>query len=240
MNKLREIHQQIGLLLEGGHMFQELEEQLMSCIIFPQYNAGEKILELGCNIGRNTLVIACLIGNENCHNIVALDSSTIYTQICKRNLISRGFNDVKVLNRAISKIPLMQHSWDTMPYYDHIPDNHHYVNTIEWNELNKSYGPFTYLIVDSEGSLYYVLKDNPDFLDTIKVIIIENDFHSHDHLNYVNNAFKNANFVCSYKKGIDDFLGEKRPDFYCIWIKQENIISQLQRLGTFFDTKLPV
>jgi len=58
MNKLREIHQQIGLLLEGGHMFQELEEQLMSCIIFPQYNPGEKILELGCNIGRNTLVIA--------------------------------------------------------------------------------------------------------------------------------------------------------------------------------------
>ena len=40
MNKLREIHQQIGLLLEGGHMFQELEKQLMSCIIFPQYNAG--------------------------------------------------------------------------------------------------------------------------------------------------------------------------------------------------------
>ena len=81
----------------------------------------------------------------------------------------------------------MQHSWDTMPYYDHIPDNHHYVNTIEWNELNKSYGPFTYLIVDSEGSLYYVLKDN--------------------------------------------------PDFYCIWKKQENVISQLQKLGTFFDTK---
>ena len=56
MNKLREIHQQIGLLIEGGNMFQELQEQLMSCIIFPQYNAGEKILELGCNIGRNTLV----------------------------------------------------------------------------------------------------------------------------------------------------------------------------------------
>ena len=91
-----------------------------------KYNAGGKILELGCNIGCNTLVIACLIGHNNCHNIIALDSSTEYTQICKHNLISRGFNDVKVLNCAISKIPLMQHSWDTMPYFDHIPDNHHY------------------------------------------------------------------------------------------------------------------
>jgi len=116
---------------------------------------------------------------------------------------------------------------------------------MEWNELNKSYGPFTYLIVDSEGSLYYVLKDNPDFLDTIKVIIIENDFHSHEHLNfhshehlnYVTNAFKNANFTCSYKRGIEDFLGEQREDFYCIWIKQDSIISQLQKIGTFFGNK---
>ena len=114
----------------------------------------------------------------------------------------------------------MQHSCDTVPYKGDLPENHEIVNTIEWNELNQQYGPFTYLIVDSEGSLYYVLKDNPDFLDNIKVIIIENDFHSHEHLNYVNNAFKNANFVCSYKKGIDDFLGEQHNDLYCIWIKQ--------------------
>ena len=85
MNKLHEIHQQIGLLIEGENMLQEFQEQLMSCIIFPQYTPGEKILELGCNIGHNTLVIACLIGNDNCHNIVALDSSTEYTQICKCN-----------------------------------------------------------------------------------------------------------------------------------------------------------
>ena len=45
------------------------------------------------------------------------------------------------------------------------------------------------------------------------------------------------NFTCSYKRGIDDFLGEQRHDFYCIWIKQGNITTQLQKLGTFFDTK---
>ena len=42
MNKLFEIHQQIRLLIEVGNMFQELQEQLMSCIIFPQNNPGEK------------------------------------------------------------------------------------------------------------------------------------------------------------------------------------------------------
>ena len=66
----------------------------------------KKILELGSNVGHNTFVIACLIGHKNCHNIVALNSSTEYTQICKHNLISRGFDNVKVINRAISKIPL--------------------------------------------------------------------------------------------------------------------------------------
>jgi hypothetical protein len=32
---------------------------------------------------------------ENSQNIVALDSSTEYTQICKHNLISRDFDNVK-------------------------------------------------------------------------------------------------------------------------------------------------
>ena len=82
MNKRCEIHQKVGILLEGGNMFQELQEQLMSCMIFSQHNANEKILELGCNIGRNTLVIVCLIGHQQCHNIVALDSSIEYTRIC--------------------------------------------------------------------------------------------------------------------------------------------------------------
>ena len=52
------------------------------------------------------------------------------------------------------------------------------------------------------------MRENPDFYDTIKVVIIENDLHSHEHLNNVNNVFQNANFRCSYKLGINDFLGK--------------------------------
>ena len=46
MNKLREINQQVGILIEGGSMFEEVLEQVMLCDKFPQYNANEKYSNL--------------------------------------------------------------------------------------------------------------------------------------------------------------------------------------------------
>ena len=56
-------------------------------------------------------------------------------------------------------------------------------------------------------------------------------------MNDVTNAFKIANFTCSYKRGMDDFLGEQREDFYCIWIKPDSTMIQIQKIGTFFGNK---
>ncbi len=35
---------------------------------------------------------------------------------------------------------------------------------------------FNVLVVDCEGALYYMLKDEPEFLNGFETIIIENDF----------------------------------------------------------------
>ena len=179
----------------------------------------------------NTLTNACLIGESQSHNIDALNSCLEYARTCKHNLVSRGFGNVNVLNAAISMIPLMQHSWDIMPFEGQLilPENHELVNTISWSKVNELHGPFTYLVVDSEGNVYYTFKKYTNILDTIKVIIIKNDFYLPKHLDYVTNVFQNANFRCSFKHGINDFLGKQCDDFDCIWIKQDTIMTQIQK-----------
>ena len=59
-----------------------------------------------------------------------------YTKICKHNLVSRGFENVKVLNCAILNIPLMQHSWDTVPFKGKLFENLELVHTVKWEKLN--------------------------------------------------------------------------------------------------------
>ena len=46
MNKLRAIHQEKGIEIEGGTMFEEVQEQATSCVIFLQYNAIRGFLRL--------------------------------------------------------------------------------------------------------------------------------------------------------------------------------------------------
>ena len=45
---------------------------------------------------------------------------------------------------------------------------------------------FNVLVVDCEGALYYILKDEPEFLNGFETIIIENDFLIITHKEFVN------------------------------------------------------
>ena len=56
------------------------------------------------------------------------------------------------------------------------------IKTISWLQIkNKCKVIFDTLVANCEGALYYILKDEPGFLDYFKKIIIENDFHDIEH-----------------------------------------------------------
>ena len=53
---------------------------------------------------------------------------------------------------------------------------------------------FDTLVVDCEGALYYILKEEPEFLNGFKTIIIENDFIDITHKEFVDEEFKRYDF----------------------------------------------
>ena len=66
--RLLDIHKK--LKIKGGSLMEELPEQLMAI----KYLTGnEKVLEIGGNIGRNSLVIGTILNNDE--NLVVLESN---------------------------------------------------------------------------------------------------------------------------------------------------------------------
>jgi hypothetical protein len=217
MDILTNIHSNIPHI-EGGYMLDELPEQLLTCKYLKHfYKPGDTILELGCNIGRNTLVISSIIGQENCKDLTCMDSCEYSANVCKRNLNRYGFDDVLVLNNAISNIPLIQNKWQTYPLSNPLPSKHFIkVNTISWDIINTTYGPFTFLFCDCEGALYGILKENDTFLNNIKYIFIENDFDTLYEQGYVETIFKEKGFIRVYSEPLCREK-EHRIHFYSVW-----------------------
>jgi hypothetical protein len=109
----------------------------------------------------------------------------------------------KIEGSAISKIPLIQNEWNTKPLInDIVLEDWKIVNTITWTELKLKYNMnFNVLVVDCEGALYYIFQDEPNMLQNIKTIIMENDYHDITHKQYIDeydeciSYFKNLNIT---------------------------------------------
>ena len=138
---------------------EELPEQLMSCVAMQHYKQGEKNLEIGCNIGDNTLILSYLIGSEN---IIAIDACFEYTETCKQNLQNAGFSNCKVIPVAISNMPLKRMHWKTSEHepFKPLEQDYEYVYTMKWNEFNSIHGPFDIVVADYEGSVYKIIQEN--------------------------------------------------------------------------------
>jgi len=76
---------------------------------------------------------------------------------------------------------------------------------------------FNVLVVDCEGALYYILKDELEFLNCFETIIIENDFLIFTHKKIVNEEFKRYNFKPIYK--MSGGFGHCYNCFYEVWKK---------------------
>jgi FkbM family methyltransferase len=194
-NKLNAI--QSKLQIKHGNFNQELPEQKMAV----RYLTGnEKVLEIGGNIGRNSLIIGSILSsnnNNNNDNFVSLECDPHIADQLREN---RDLNNLSfhVESAALSKRKLIQKGWDTIES-DVLLDGYKPVNTITLDELNKKYNiVFDTLVLDCEGAFYYILKDMPEILNNIKLIIMENDYHDISHKTYIDTVLKENNFCLDY------------------------------------------
>ena len=209
LNVLKNIHKK--LKLEYGSFDEEFPEQLMAT---SNLTGSEKVLEIGANIGRNTLIIAHILNNNNNNNFVSLECDEVSVKKLETNKNINNF-DFKIEPSALSKRKLIQKGWDTM-CSDVLLPGYKNVNTITWEELNKKYNiVFDTLVLDCEGAFYYILQDMPEILNNIKLIIMENDYHDYSHKQYIDTVLKNNNFYVHFSQ--EGGWGPCKSHFFEVW-----------------------
>ena len=209
-NKLEGIHSNLKIMYGGFH--DEVPEQRMAV----RYLTGtEKVLEIGGNIGRNSLVIASILGN-NSKNFVTMESDA---DIAEQLRMNRTINnlDFHIESSALSNKKMIQKSWDTI-HSDVLLDGYKNVNIISLEGLNTKYNiAFDTLVLDCEGAFYYILQDMPEILNGIKLIIMENDYHNITHKEYVDVVLRKNNFYVDYVE--NGGWGPCYNKFFEVWKK---------------------
>lgn len=202
---------QSKLHMKYGTFMEELPEQKMAT----RYLTGkENVLEIGGNIGRNSLIIASLL--ENPANLVTLEcDENIANQLTENRDLNRF--PFHIERSALSKRQLIQKGWDTIPS-DTLLDGYKRVNTISLDELKAKYRiEFDTLVLDCEGAFYYILIDMPEILDNINLIIMENDYHNGSHKEYVDKILMENGFYSDYREA--GGWGPCYDRFFEVWKK---------------------
>jgi len=208
------------LKFTGGSMNEELPEQNM---IIRFLNPRAKVLEIGANIGRGTLTIASAL--EDPKNLVTCECDPMSVELLRNNRFANQF-DFHIEPSAISYRRLIQKGWITVPSDELLPD-HHWVNTITFEELARKYAiEFDTLVADCEGALYYILNDNKSLLQNIGTIILEADYYAIDHKKSVESVFAEFGLRKIYSQSLDVahpyrflFPEECADSFYEVWTK---------------------
>jgi FkbM family methyltransferase len=207
-NKIINIHS--TLKINYGTFNEELPEQIM---VVRYLTGNEKVLEIGGNIGRNSLIIASILGNNN---LVTLESDINIAKQLAENRDLNNFN-FHIEPSALSNRKLIQKGWDTIPS-DTLIDGYNWVNTITLESLKNKYNiEFDTLVLDCEGAFYYILMDMPEILNNINLIIMENDYHDINKKNYVDEILKKNSFNLDYVKS--GGWGPCYNNFFEVWKK---------------------
>lgn len=208
-DKLNDIHNK--LILRHGSFLDELPEQKM---VIRALKGHEKVLELGSNIGRNSLVIASIL--QNSENLVTLESDPLTIERLRINRDSNNLN-FHIENSALSVKKLIQQGWCTIPS-ETLLEGYKWVNTITFSDLQNKYKIiFDTLILDCEGAFYHILLDEPGILDNINLIIMENDYWEIANKIYIDDVLKSKDFNRVYVEA--GGWGPCYNNFYEIWAK---------------------
>jgi len=205
--RLADIHKNLTLL--HGSFRDEFPEQRMAV----QYiHPTSKVLEIGGNIGRNSLIIASLLKNQLDMVVLETDPGIAYQLRQNRD---QNRLDFHIENSALSKRKLIQKGWDTMVSDELLP-GYIPVSIISYDELVKKYKiAFDTLVLDCEGAFYYIVQDMPEVLNGIQTIIMENDYHNIDHKNEVDRILRSHRFEVDYQEA--GGWGPCESRFFEVW-----------------------
>lgn len=207
--KLQTIHN--NLVIKYGSFNEELPEQKMAVTYL---NGDEKVLEIGGNIGRNSLVISSILNDSR--NLVTLESDPNIANQLEENKNLNNLN-FSIESSALSNRKLIQKCWETIPSDELLP-GYNWINTITLEQLKNKYDiNFDTLVIDCEGAFYYILMDMPELLNGIKLIIMENDYNDINSKKYVDEILKNNNFIVDYVES--GGWGPCYNNFFEVWKK---------------------
>ena len=208
-DKVNEIHTKFTF--KHGDFNDELPEQRMAARYLTGY---EKVLEIGGNIGRNSLVISYILSKRNNTNLVVLESDT---NIAKQLTENRDLNKMnfQIENSALSRRKLIQQGWDTC-VSEELLDGYKFVNIINYTELIDKYNiDFDTLVLDCEGAFYYILEDMHEMLNNVRLIIMENDYTNIEHKKYIDAELEARGFYVDYKEA--GGWGPCHDFFFQVW-----------------------
>lgn len=179
---------------------------------------NEKVLEIGGNIGRNSLIIASILKSND---FVSLECDKNIAAQLKQNRDANGFGGFHIENAALSNRKLVQKGWDTIPSETEY-DGYTFIQTIRLAELRLKYAiAFDTLVLDCEGAFYYILQDMPDILERIELIIMENDYHDIKHKEFVDETLRRNNFAVIYTEA--GGWGPCQERFFEVWKRKTNV-----------------
>jgi FkbM family methyltransferase len=215
---LQTLQSKIKLLC--GSFQDEMPEQKMAI----RYLTGnEKVLEIGSNIGRNSMIISKLLTDSA--NLVTLETDPNVVPILREHKRINNLN-FHIEHAALSLRKLVQRGWDTIPS-DTVPDGFTPVNIISYAELHKKYNmDFDTLVVDCEGALYYILLDMPEILQHVKLIMMESDYYNKLHKKYVDDVLHAHDFNVVYAEAIVSDEGafpHRQNEFFHVWKRNEQV-----------------
>lgn len=207
---LRAIHNIV--YFTGGGIRDEYPEQLMAALFL---HPSARVLELGSNIGRNTITIATILDDDR--NLVTLETDPGIASILKKNRDDNGFR-FQIVNAALSARPLIQDGWNSRPLDGGVMAGF-MPAIVSFDGLQERFGiEFDTLIIDCEGAFYYILQDFPSLLDNIRLIIMENDYNDVSHKQYVDARLVNSGFTRVYVRG-EGGWGPCADVFFETWTK---------------------
>jgi hypothetical protein len=174
--------------------------------------ANSVVLELGGNYGATSVIINSKLYDKTKHIIIEPEQSGIDSLLRHKDLFNLKYTPIHgiLAKNKEKQVELWPACINSKVYQ---------LSDLE-NIINGS--KFTAIMADCEGAFDPILQDFPELLDTVQVIVLENDGGD---IKRVRHTLENANFIVvhsqlhPYYNGVIENFNKAFIGFHEVWVK---------------------